>query len=354
MHLHNDAISELASTLFHYDLYACSQLLRRLLRSDLPTTTQVLERARDAAASVSPQAERAIKNIEKELKHSSTDAASSRPVSVLYGQAIASGGQLTFQTSLAARQIQPRAPYTAAPASRVPDSSSSAQAARAQAPTPAAPHRAATRSEDQATPLEQPGHTAGLQSPQPDASFIHHTIANAGSSTPLSEAKPPQSTAAEAAQSSSGTHDAPPPISVAKRKFRERKVPESRIGRAAGFAGLGVSLAWGAATDAVSQALGPASDKPRGMLSEANAKRLANALCRMRGAALKIGQMMSIQDEDVLPPAVAAALEQARPCSWPRRRHALCCAVLWHHILFLARAPGQLPGRGSSMAAICP
>lgn len=39
-------------------------------------------------------------------------------------------------------------------------------------------------------------------------------------------------------------------------------------------------------------------------LTEANAERLADALCRMRGAALKLGQMLSIQDENVLPPAV--------------------------------------------------
>jgi predicted unusual protein kinase regulating ubiquinone biosynthesis (AarF/ABC1/UbiB family) len=40
-------------------------------------------------------------------------------------------------------------------------------------------------------------------------------------------------------------------------------------------------------------------------ITEANAERLANALCRMRGAALKIGQMLSIQDENVLPPQVS-------------------------------------------------
>lgn len=39
-------------------------------------------------------------------------------------------------------------------------------------------------------------------------------------------------------------------------------------------------------------------------LTEANAERLANALCRMRGAALKLGQMLSIQDENLLPPQV--------------------------------------------------
>ena len=39
-------------------------------------------------------------------------------------------------------------------------------------------------------------------------------------------------------------------------------------------------------------------------LTEDNAERLAAALCRMRGAALKLGQMLSIQDENVLPPQV--------------------------------------------------
>ena len=39
-------------------------------------------------------------------------------------------------------------------------------------------------------------------------------------------------------------------------------------------------------------------------LTERNAERLADALCRMRGAALKLGQMISIQDENVLPPQV--------------------------------------------------
>ena len=40
-------------------------------------------------------------------------------------------------------------------------------------------------------------------------------------------------------------------------------------------------------------------------ITERNAERLADALCRMRGAALKLGQMISIQDENVLPPAVS-------------------------------------------------
>lgn len=47
-------------------------------------------------------------------------------------------------------------------------------------------------------------------------------------------------------------------------------------------------------------------------VSEASAERLAAALCRMRGAALKLGQMLSIQDDALLPPALASALARAR------------------------------------------
>ncbi|MCJ1422629.1 hypothetical protein MMC29_000509, partial [Sticta canariensis] len=43
-------------------------------------------------------------------------------------------------------------------------------------------------------------------------------------------------------------------------------------------------------------------------MTEANAERLADALCRMRGAALKLGQMLSIQDENMLPPQVHRTL----------------------------------------------
>lgn len=41
-------------------------------------------------------------------------------------------------------------------------------------------------------------------------------------------------------------------------------------------------------------------------LSDQNAERVALALCRMRGAALKVGQMLSIQDESLVPPPVVS------------------------------------------------
>lgn len=47
-------------------------------------------------------------------------------------------------------------------------------------------------------------------------------------------------------------------------------------------------------------------------LTADNAERLALALCRMRGAALKVGQMLSIQDESIVPRPILEALERVR------------------------------------------
>eukprot|EP00198_Chlamydomonas_reinhardtii_P013183 XP_001702520.1 ubiquinone biosynthesis protein [Chlamydomonas reinhardtii] len=115
--------------------------------------------------------------------------------------------------------------------------------------------------------------------------------------------------AQEALAAAAAAAPPPPPLPQAPaRKLRERRVPESPIGRALGFAGLGASLILGSISDNITRAIrGPDAPGP-----DANAERLANALCRMRGAALKIGQMLSIQDESVLPPQVQAALERVR------------------------------------------
>lgn len=103
-------------------------------------------------------------------------------------------------------------------------------------------------------------------------------------------------------------------------KPRERSVPSNSFSRAMGFAGLGASLLWGTAQDSVSRVFRSKSKEPSKedqgsqylLLSKSNAERLANALCHMRGAALKLGQMISIQDENILPPQFQEALEKVR------------------------------------------
>ncbi|XP_008247940.2 atypical kinase COQ8B, mitochondrial isoform X10 [Oryctolagus cuniculus] len=73
-------------------------------------------------------------------------------------------------------------------------------------------------------------------------------------------------------------------------RSRERKVPASRISRLANF--------------------GESSSSP--FLSEANAERIVQTLCTVRGAALKVGQMLSIQDNSLISPQLQRIFERVR------------------------------------------
>ncbi|CAN1762414.1 Protein ABC transporter 1, mitochondrial [Linum perenne] len=103
-----------------------------------------------------------------------------------------------------------------------------------------------------------------------------------------------------------------------KRKLRERRVPSTSFSRALGFAGLGAGLVWGTVEEATKRLVygtPPSQGKQSALspfLSDKNAERLALALCRMRGAALKVGQMLSIQDESLVPAPILAALDIVR------------------------------------------
>jgi aarF domain-containing kinase len=92
--------------------------------------------------------------------------------------------------------------------------------------------------------------------------------------------------------------------------MRERAVPSSQIGRMVGFGSLAVRMALGEVVDRASHAFS-GNEGPR-VLSDENAERLAESLCRMRGAALKLGQMLSLQDESSLPPSLTKALERVK------------------------------------------
>lgn len=112
-----------------------------------------------------------------------------------------------------------------------------------------------------------------------------------------------------------------------RRTPRERRVPSTPFGRALGFAGLGAGLAWGTIQESAKRLVFGKGDLQGGestspFLSEQNAERLALALCRMRGAALKLGQMLSIQDESLIPAPILSALEIVRQGAdvMPRRQ----------------------------------
>ncbi|KAM9323985.1 atypical kinase COQ8B, mitochondrial [Gastrophryne carolinensis] len=103
-------------------------------------------------------------------------------------------------------------------------------------------------------------------------------------------------------------------------RAQERKVPASRISRLANFGGLAVSLGIGALTEVAKQSL--RGEKPKGaskavlegntFMSEENAEKIVDTLCKVRGAALKIGQMLSIQDNSFLSPQLQKIFERVR------------------------------------------
>ncbi|CAL9090888.1 unnamed protein product [Musa textilis] len=117
-------------------------------------------------------------------------------------------------------------------------------------------------------------------------------------------------------------------VPLKRRRPRERRVPSTPFSRALGFAGLGAGLAWGTVQESAKRivfGMPKVEGKQSALspfLSEKNAERLALALCRMRGAALKLGQMLSIQDESLVPAPILAALDIVRQGAdvMPRRQ----------------------------------
>ena len=104
-------------------------------------------------------------------------------------------------------------------------------------------------------------------------------------------------------------------------RSKERKVPANRVSRLASFGGLAFSLGFGAIEEMTKRTLGLIpSDKSskqtilgsNPLLTEANANKIVDTLCRVRGAALKLGQMLSIQDNTFISPELQAIFERVR------------------------------------------
>ena len=92
----------------------------------------------------------------------------------------------------------------------------------------------------------------------------------------------------------------------------ERRVPSSRMGRLASFGSLGVGLGLGTLAEASKRLVGIGDRDASVILSDANAERIVQTLCRVRGAALKIGQLLSIQDDALVSPEVGRIFERVR------------------------------------------
>ncbi|KKA29041.1 hypothetical protein TD95_002204 [Thielaviopsis punctulata] len=103
------------------------------------------------------------------------------------------------------------------------------------------------------------------------------------------------------------------PILQRAHALRESRVPSSRLGRLWNYSGLAAGMLGGAIGESFSRVIGGGSGSDTSLLlTPANMERLVAKLSRMRGAALKIGQMLSFQDTKMLPPQLQTVLQRVQ------------------------------------------
>ncbi|KUJ20221.1 ABC1-domain-containing protein [Mollisia scopiformis] len=93
--------------------------------------------------------------------------------------------------------------------------------------------------------------------------------------------------------------------------LRESKVPSTRLSRIWNYGGLAAGMFGGAITESLRRVSGSGGQGSY-MLSAGNMERLVTKLSRMRGAALKLGQMISFQDSKMLPAAIQEVLQRVQ------------------------------------------
>ena len=108
---------------------------------------------------------------------------------------------------------------------------------------------------------------------------------------------------------------------MADRPGKRSRVPASRLERLVRFGFLAGEMAAGGLYEGARRAVGVsagAAGAASALLAPAQAQRLARRLSQMRGAAMKLGQLLSLEGDDLLPPEFAEALAvlRATPGYW--------------------------------------
>ncbi|KAI1096747.1 ABC1-domain-containing protein [Rostrohypoxylon terebratum] len=93
--------------------------------------------------------------------------------------------------------------------------------------------------------------------------------------------------------------------------LKESRVPSTRLGRLWNYGGLAAGMLGGAISEGLSRGLGGGGEGSV-LFSPGNMERLVTKLSRMRGAALKIGQVMSFQDSKMLPGPIREVLQRVQ------------------------------------------
>ena len=97
------------------------------------------------------------------------------------------------------------------------------------------------------------------------------------------------------------------------KKQKEKAVPKSRLSRFGRVARMAAGVATGVVGEGVKQLSQGNRPKVKDLfLTPANARRVANQLSAMRGAAMKVGQLLSMEASELLPPELAEILAQLR------------------------------------------
>ncbi|MGV6858440.1 MAG: ABC1 kinase family protein [bacterium] len=93
----------------------------------------------------------------------------------------------------------------------------------------------------------------------------------------------------------------------------ERSVPHSRLRRLGQLGRLASGVAGGALSEGVRQlSRGQRPSMGDMILTPGNAKRVADRLAEMRGAAMKVGQLLSMESGEILPPELTEVLARLR------------------------------------------
>jgi predicted unusual protein kinase regulating ubiquinone biosynthesis (AarF/ABC1/UbiB family) len=94
---------------------------------------------------------------------------------------------------------------------------------------------------------------------------------------------------------------------------RRSRVPAGRLERLARFGWMAGEFAAGGFVEGTRRFFGgTAADAASALLNPESARRLAQRLARLRGAAMKLGQLLSLESTDILPPEFAEALAVLR------------------------------------------
>lgn len=98
-----------------------------------------------------------------------------------------------------------------------------------------------------------------------------------------------------------------------EKDLKSSPVPSSRISRLFHYGSLAANVGLNVAAKGISQSIqGQTPNWKSLILSDSNIDRITQKFSKMRGAALKIGQMMSFQDDKVLPPELYEILSRVQ------------------------------------------